>query len=108
MTAVVRNDENTDEEGTGQNGNRGGQPPGYLEAPVHRDPEKGVGEEGVDYLPDTPRRRGLLILSNDLFPSRNVGTGVVLGIGRGLRRDWFIHHSSAWIAGLKSLSTFRV
>ncbi len=79
VAAVMKNDEHTHQQQPRQRGDAERQPVGDGKAQPHEIPEREVGHERVDHLPEGARHRGRRIFGDDGFPFRNAGLGFHCG-----------------------------
>ncbi len=71
VAAVMENDERAHQESARHHHQRHGQPAGHRQTPVNQIPENRIGNEGVDYLPDTVRNTRHPEGGRDLPAGRN-------------------------------------
>src|SRR5271170_7971839 len=71
MAAIVKDDEDADEERSGQYGQRQRNPIGYRDASVDCIPESSVGSQGIEQLPRRFPARRPLKSRNDGLPARS-------------------------------------
>ncbi len=72
VAAVMENDKDAHDKSARENGQRHDQPPGNGKREIHEIPERGVGYEGVDHLPDGPGSGGVGVFGHNLFPPQSV------------------------------------
>src|SRR5258705_3146685 len=86
MTAVMGDDERSNQKASGENRKMNCQPPGDLEAEVNETPKCCVRNQCVHQLPDARPNSSLLIFGDNFFPRGRLCLGPCVGGPR------FIHH----------------
>src|ERR1700678_746311 len=76
MTAIVKDDEDTDEERRRQHGQRQRNPIRYGDAAIDCIPERDIGTQGIEQLPRRFRSRRPLKSRNDVLPERSIRGGI--------------------------------
>src|ERR1700678_790543 len=76
MTAIVKDDEDADQERCRQYGQRQRNPIRYGDAAIDCIPERDIGTQGIEQLPRRFRSRRPLKSRNDVLPERSIRGGI--------------------------------
>ena len=68
MTAIVKDDEDSDQESTGQYRKWKSEPERNRNEKIHQEPHRRIRNDGIGELPDSRPKRGFLVFGDNVSP----------------------------------------